>query len=131
MAKKEEVKNVETEVKPRLNFKVKKNLTLPLIKLQLETPVFIKFLGEMFVGKDVQKAGEKKKEEPAILANVINLETGEECQIIINSVVKGNLTDDEDYKDGKYVGKSFMLIKHDKREGKRYNDFTIQEIEVN
>lgn len=130
MAEKKNTAEAVESVKPKLNFKVKKNLTLPLIKLQLDVPVYIKFLTEMYVGKEVKGKGEKAKMEPAILADVINLITGEESQIIINSVVKANLTEHEDYRDGKYVGKCFMLVKHDKREGKQYNDFSIQEIEV-
>lgn len=108
--------------------KVLKNVTLPIIKHELDVPVYIQITGEMFEGKELKGTGDKAKMEPATLCHAINLETGEEGQYILNAVVKGNL--DEHYPNGNYVGKGFAITKHEKREGKRYNDFSIQEIEV-
>ena len=116
------------EVKPAFNFKKTKLITIPLLKLELDVPVYVKLTGEMFVGKEVKGTGEKAKMEPAILCHCINLENGEQMQLIINAVVKANLI--EAYPENGYVGKSFELIKHTKREGKQYNDFSIAEIEV-
>jgi hypothetical protein len=115
-------------VKPAFQFKVLKNVTLPLIKLEIDTPEYVKLTGTMFVGKEVKGTGDKAKMEPAVLCHCVNLQTGENAQIIVNAVVKENLNDN--YPENSYVGKSFELIKHDKREGKRYNDFSITEIEV-
>ena len=66
--------------------------------------------------------------EPAHLAPVINLETGEENLLIVAAVVKGNF--DEHYPKNAYVGKAFELVKLGKREGKRYFDYSIKEIEA-
>lgn len=115
-------------IKPKLNFKKTKLITIPLLKLELDVPVYVKLTGEYFVGKEVKGVGEKAKMEPAVLCHCINLETGEQQQIILNSVIKANL--DEAYANHGYVNKSFEFIKHDKREGKRYNDFSLAEIEL-
>jgi hypothetical protein len=63
---------------------------------------------------------------PAELANVVDLETGEECQIIVNAVLRGVL--DEFYPDAGYVGKAFQIVRHAKAAGKRYNTFSVDEI---
>lgn len=118
----------EVAAKPKLAFKVLKNVTLPLIKMVEESPIYVKITGAMFVGKEVKGTGTAAKMEPAILAHVVNLETGENAQIIIAEVIKGNLKDV--YPEDSYVGKSFEFIKHSKREGKRYHDYSITEIEV-
>ncbi len=119
----------ETAIKPKFNFKVVKNVTVPLLKLVEEKAEYVQLTGAMFQGKEVKGTGDKAKMEPAILCHCINLTTGEVAQIIVNAVVKENLK--EAYPDDSYVGKSFEIIKHAKREGKRYNDFSITEIEVN
>lgn len=128
MAKQDKTVEVEQNEKPKFNFKVVKNVTLPLLKLQIDEPVHVKITSEMFVGKDVKPADGDKKKDPAILSHIINLETGEPMQMIMNSVICANLKDV--YPDASYVGKSFQFIKHDKRTGKQYHDFSITEIEV-
>ena len=124
----EETSEVVNTPKAVLAFKVTKNVTLPLLKMVEEEPAFVKFTSAMFVGKEVKGSGDGKRMEPAVLAHCINLETGENVQIIINAVVKENLN--ESYPSDAYVGKCFQLVKHAKREGKRYNDFSVSEIEV-
>jgi len=129
MAKKETAAQDSTEVvKPKISFRVAKHVTLPLIKLEEETPVYVKITAPMFLGKEVKGTGDKAKMEPATLAHVVNLETGEPAQIIVNAVVVANLN--ECYPGDTYVNKSFQLIKHAKRDGKRYHDFSILEIEL-
>jgi hypothetical protein len=134
MAKKEEKTEVKADVvpsapaKPAYVPKVLKNITLPLIKLTEDIPEYVKITGEMFVGKELKGTGEKATMEPATLCHVTNLQTGEEAQLIVNAVVKGNL--EEHYPGAAYVGKGFAITKHAKRTGKRYNDFSLQEIEV-
>jgi uncharacterized membrane protein YheB (UPF0754 family) len=130
MAKAESViqaaEKLEPSAKPVFSFKKTKSVIVPLLKMELDIPVYIKSLGAMFVGKEVKSDGIKM--EPAILMPVIDLTTGEECQIIINKVVQENLK--EVYPNDSYVGKTFEIIKHAKRDGKKYNDFSISEGEV-
>jgi hypothetical protein len=108
-------------------FKVKKVLTLPLFKLVVDTPSYFKITAAMYIGKDMkQKEGDKKK-EPATLANVTNLETGEAGQFIVNAVVKSVLT--EEYPADAYVGKCFAITKQKRKEGKSYDPFNVVEID--
>lgn len=125
MPKSNETQNAQVAVK----FKVKRNITLPLIKPQLDVPVYIKITSEMFVGKDVSAAkGDAKKMEPATLVNCVNLETGEEAQIIVPAVLKGIFEDE--FPDNGYVGKAFSITKHPKASGKQYHPFSVAELEL-
>lgn len=108
--------------------KVKKNITLPLIKPQIDKPVYIKVTSAIFVGKAVNKAGDNKDMEPAKLVNCVNLETGEEAQIIVPSVLNGIFSDE--YPEDAYVGCGFQITKHAKANGKRYHQFSVAELEL-
>lgn len=104
-----------------------KNLTVPVLKLVLDEARYVKFTGVMHLGKEQkEKEGEAKK-EPATLANIINLEDGAECQLIISAVVKSVLTDE--YPNNSYVGKCFEITKRGRSPGKQYNAFDVVEIE--
>lgn len=109
-------------------FKVTKRITLPLIKPALDVPIYVKILDPIFQGKKIEN-GASKDMEAAMLANVVNLETGENAQIIVPSVLQGIFKDE--YEKDSYVGKNFQIIKHPKGSGKRYHPFTVAEIEVN
>ena len=65
--------------------------------------------------------------EPAMLANIVNLSTGEEMQTICNKVMESTLN--EEYPDAGYVGKSF-LIEQRSVPGKRYKNYRVAEIEI-
>lgn len=122
---------------------IKKHVTLPLIKPQIGQPIYIKIIGEMYVGKDISKKSRdpsKTDMAPATLVNCVNLETGEESQIIVPSVLKGILEDEYCVFSGEgeerklveqdYVGRCFMLTKQPKPDDKkRYFPFTVAEIE--
>lgn len=109
-----------------LGFKVAKRITLPLIKPQLEKPVFVLINEAVFVGKKIEQ-GTSKDMEAAHIANVTDIETGEQAQIIVPSVLLGIFKDE--YPDNSYVGKAFQLTKHAKASGKRYHAFTVIELE--
>lgn len=109
-------------------FKVKKLVTVPLLKFVIDQPIYVKITSPIFLGKEVKGSGDSSKMEAAHLANVINLETGEEQQIIIAKVVQGVL--DEEYPNQGYVGKAFQLTKLAKGSGKRYNPYTVAELDV-
>ena len=109
-------------------YKTVKTLTVPLLKLQVEVPAHIKILDKMFIGKAQKPAPGKTSMEPATLVNVVDLDTGEARQMILNEALKSILN--EAYANDKYVGRAFRVIKHEKVEGKKYFGFTVEEIEA-
>lgn len=110
-----------------LKFDVVKNVTLPLLKQQDDTTVYIQITGEIFTGKEMKGSGDKQKMEPADLMNIVDLETGEEMQMIANAVLKSTL--EEEYPEAAYVGKQFAITRNSV-EGKRYKTYKVQEIRV-
>ncbi len=109
-------------------YKVKKILTRPLLKFAKDIPIHVLIEGKMYIGKEMrQKEGEKKK-EPATLVDVVNLDTGEQCQVICSAVVKSVLN--EEYSGDAYVGKAFRITKLGRAAGKSYDAYGVAEIEV-
>lgn len=108
------------------NFVVKRNLILPTLKLEVGVPVYIKVISKIRQGKEIANSA-KEKVKPADICDVINLETGEEMQLVVAAIVKS--TFEEDLK-GVYEGLCFMIEKGDKKQGKRYFTYKISEIEV-
>lgn len=108
--------------------KRKKLLTRPILKFVKDEPRYIKFEGKIYVGKEMKpRAGEEKKKEPAHLADVTDLETGEPAQIIVNAVPMSVLM--ENYPSDAYVGKCFAITRQSRKEGKSYDPFSVEEIE--
>lgn len=105
--------------------KVKRVVTLPLRKWKVDEPAYLRFESEIFTGKQLK--GSNEELAPADLANCIDLETGEQVQIIVGAVLKSTLNDE--YPNNGYVGKSFMITQS-KVEGKRYKTYRVVEIEV-
>ena len=128
--KKNEKENTtkEAAAAPAPNFKVKRRVTLPLLKIALDKPVFLRIEDKMFTGKAIEKGG--KQMEAATLMNCTDLSTGEMVQIICNKVLESIMTEEYEDKGTTYVGLSFMLTKHPKASGKDYHTFTVVEIEV-
>lgn len=124
---------------PAFAFKVKKHVTLPLLKIQPEKPLYVTIVEPIFkakpqAGSRAEAAANKpegegaaKKKQPPELAHCIDLTTGEHCQIIIGTVLGAELR--ETYPDNSYVGKSFEIVQH-KVQGKDYATYSITEIEV-
>jgi hypothetical protein len=118
---------------PAFKFAVKKHVTLPLLKIVPEKALYVKF--EESIVKAKPQAGGRApaadsaaaKKEPPELAHVIDLTTGEHCQIIIGTVLGAELR--ETYPDNSYVGKSFEIVQH-KVQGKQYATYGVTEIEV-
>lgn len=109
-------------------YKVKKKLILPVLKLEQGVPVYIKANGPIVQSK-VNETGKKKADEkPADVMPVINLDTGEEMQIVVPAVVKSTL--EETYPDAGYVGHGFEIVKGEKPKGKRYYQYTVNELEI-
>lgn len=111
--------------------KIAKILTLPLLKLVEGTPVYVKFTGKTFVGKKIAEETGKVAKEPPIMANVINLATGELVQIMLGSVLQGILKDE--YPDDSYVGKGFVIQLTEKKRGRNggnYNTYKVAELDL-
>ena len=135
MANEKTAKTAKTETNlpeaapaPEFKFRVKRQVTLPLLKPEVDKPIFIKITSDIFLGKEIKGSGEKATMEPAHLVNCINLETGEECQLIVAAVLMGIFEDE--YAGNSYVGCSFRIVKGAKKDGKRYHPYSISEIEV-
>lgn len=113
-------------------FVVKKKLTLPLFKFESGVVRYFRFDSAIFVGKELKgkKEGNDGKDmAPAHLARVIDLDTGEKGEIIVNAVLESTLNESEGYENGGYVGKCFAIEKKAREKGKRYDKFSIDEIE--
>lgn len=107
-------------------FKVKRRVTLPLLKMVINQVYSIIFLDKMYIGKEIENS---KYDEPATLVNVVDVSTGEEKQMIVYSVL-GKLLEEE-YPDDAYVGKSFRLTKLPKagKDGREYHPFEMVEVD--
>ena len=101
-----------------------KMVTVPVIKFVPDVPKFVRIENAIYTGKKVEE-----KKEPARIAHVVDLETGEEGLMIVGKVLEGTL--DEMYPDNKYVGKCFEIVNHGVRAEKKYNTYSISEVEVN
>lgn len=113
-----------------LKFTIKKNVTLPLLKIVANSTRYFKMTGAMFIGKEIEggrKDAAGNPQKPATLAHCVDLETGEEGQFIVSHVLYSELNGA--YPDDSYVGKSFAFS-FTRPAGKKYNLVTIAEIEV-
>lgn len=115
---------------------VVKIVTMPLLKMKIGEPCYVKFLDKTFVGKELKnepKVGPDgkplQKKDPPVMAHVIDLSTGEQADIMLGKVLQGIL--DDDYPQHAYVGKCFMIeLKEQKRgrSGGNYNTYSVAEI---
>lgn len=121
---------------PRFVPEVVKIVTMPLLKLKQNEPVYVKFLDKTFVGKELKNepkvdANGKPtvRKEPPVMAHIIDLSTGEQADIMLGKVLQGIL--DDDYPQHAYVSKCFMIeLKEQKRgrSGGNYNTYSVAEI---
>jgi hypothetical protein len=116
------------------NFKKLKAVTLQLFKMKMGTEYYFKFIGPMHLGKEIEQKDTvaadgtivpAAKRAPATLAHVINLETGDEGQIICSTILNKELNDA--YPGESYIGKCFA-ISMEKIDGKQYNLTLVTEI---
>lgn len=110
---------------PIQGFQTARKVTFPLSKWKNDEPKYLKFETAIFQGKEIKQKNTEVHEEPADLANVIDLETGEDVQIIVGAVLKATL--EEEYGEKGYVGKYFEIIQH-RDSGKKYNTYSITEL---
>lgn len=116
-------------------YKKVRSVTLPLKSLKtLGDIAHVRITTPITVGKKLQ--GDDSTKEPAHLCNIIDLDTGEEMQMIIPKVLRSTL--EEEYptvgeKIG-YLGKCFEIENLGKKAGRGksaegYNTFRIVEVE--
>ena len=110
-----------------LQFKVVRKVTLPVLKISINKPYYVKIDDKIFQGKKLDN-DKKDNKEPAFLVNVTDLKSGEQGQIVLNKVLKETLL--EEYPDDSYVGLCFQIVKKPKDTGKDYHTFSLVEIEV-
>jgi len=131
MTKANETATTETKpstaqaVKGLPGFKVARNVTLPLSKWKNDQPKFLLIESEIFQGKQIAQKDGQPEEKPADLMNCVDLETGEQAQVIVGTVLKGTLQDE--YPDTAYVGKYFSITQL-RDPGKKYNTYRVQEL---
>ncbi len=107
----------------KIKFTRKAQLVFPLLKHEPGKTLFVRFTSEPAPGKKLEE-----DKEPALVARVINLETGEECEMLVASVLAGVLN--ERYSKG-VSGYSFEIEKSAEMSGKgkqKYYTFKIWEI---
>ena len=116
-----------------IKYTKKKLLTRPVISMKSEgAECFIKIQSPFHEGKmrEDDKAGDDKRKKSTLVLDVVNLETGEEAQLVAATMLVSTLT--EEYPDDSYVGLCFHLVNTGKKEGaggQRYNKMLIEEIE--
>lgn len=115
--------------KSGLIFSKKKVVTVPVLKLMPGVAVYIKVEQVMEVSKQVkQKEVGGKIMDPATIMHCTNLENDEECIVIIGKALEGSLNDN--YPNDSYVGKSFEILNSGKLGDKKYNTYSVTEVEI-
>jgi hypothetical protein len=106
-----------------IKFKRVKSHTIPFVSAQNEgDTIFVKITGEM-QSSDYIPDGQK---EEMIICPAINLETGEECNLIVGAIINKIFTATP------YVGKSWEIQNQGKagRGSTKYTKFGVWEIEL-
>lgn len=123
-----------------LQFEVVRSVTLPFFVLEAGQTCFLRF--ETAIAPDTSSfserlrasrkdAAEKPQQAPVDVANIVNLQTGEECRMIVHSVLKSTLT--EAYPSDGYVKKCFRITKSADKKGRganKYFSFDVTEIRL-
>jgi hypothetical protein len=117
----------ETVEKKKFVPKVVRNVILPTLKLVSGVPHYVKFDSAIIAKPSKEKVDGEWIEKTINIANVTELESGEQVQIVCGDVLVKNMS--EAYPDESYVGKGFMIEKSDVA-GKRYKAYKIAEVEI-
>lgn len=108
--------------------KVKRLVTVPTLTLKSGTVYYLKFLTPIAVSKVVNKDKDGKVQEPAHIAQVVQLDSGEARTLIVNAVLASIMV--EEFPNDSYVDKGFQIEPTTPKEGKRYKGFTVAELEL-
>lgn len=127
---------ISTKVALPPGFTAKRAVTLPAIVLKkegesrclrIEEPMHLS--AAKMDGKATKtEEGKTRAMEPATVCAAVDVVTGEMGNFVVPAVVKGNL--EEKYPDNSYVGCVFQITHNGKRQGKRYADFTVIELQA-
>lgn len=111
----------------RAGFKIKKLVTVPslVMKIHGEERV-LRFDTPITVSK--VKDPKKPDEKPANVANVTDMESGEQFIFLVPSVVQANL--EQEFEGEAYVDRIFLIKHCGKNPAKRYVNFSIAEVEA-
>ena len=120
---KESIETGDGEVLAKGLFKRVASLTLPHLKQAVDQTLYVKLISQVRES-DVEP---KEGEEPATIANVIDLTTGQEHIFIVPAVMLNVFEKDLA---GDYADKCFEVTKLKKPAGKRYNAYEIYQIEA-
>jgi len=85
-----------------VKYKRLKAVVRPLLKITPGVEYYVKITGPMHLGRQI-----KDDKEPATLADIVNLPTGEEMQIILPKIMREALA--EQFPKDAYVGKCFAF----------------------
>lgn len=105
------------------SFAVVKAVTRPVLKFGVSAE-YVRFEGPMYEGEKLEKS---KYDDPATLAEVVNLRTGEQMIMICYTVLITELA--KHYPNDGYVGKDFEIRKV-AADGKKYALWSIAEIQL-
>jgi hypothetical protein len=111
-------------------FRISKKVTLPSLVMKELGRTYCLHIDNASRVSNVdsgRKDKDGKKEKPADICNVTNVDTGEEFILLLPAVVKANL--EQNYEGESYVGRTFAFTNLGKAEGKRYVNFRIDELE--
>lgn len=108
--------------------KVKRLVTLPVLSLKSGDIAFVKFLSKIEQSKVKQKDKDGKEQDPAHIAQVTMLDTGENRTLICNAVLRSIML--EEYPNDSYIEKGFQIKVADPKAGKRYKGFEVAELEL-
>ncbi len=114
--------------KSGLIFAKKKTVTVPVLKLMPDQPVYIRVENAMEVSRPAGAKVPGQSMEPATIMHCTNLDSDTECLLIVGTMLKSVI--EQSYPNQSYVGLSFEVVNHGKRGDKKYNAYSLCEIEV-
>jgi hypothetical protein len=109
-------------------YEIERRVTRTVISQKDGEPLFVLFQEPAYTSDVKQKKGNKDM-DPARCANVINLETGEEHILIMNTVLESELN--KAYPDNGYVGRAYAITRSTPEQGegdRRYKVYKIIEL---
>lgn len=112
-----------------IKFEVVKNVTLPILKLEQGKTVYVKI--EDYKERESVEVDKKTGEQSTktiLIADVVNLETGENMQIVVSSVLNSVLS--REYLNMDFIGRNFAITKGEKKGSgaNAYFLYSVQEI---
>ena len=109
-------------VKKGPEIRVLKQVTYPLLKQRDNETAYVEIVGAFFLGKKLDD-----KKDAATLVHVKTPGNEGVFQFIVPAVMQSEL--DKAYPEASYVGHKFAVQKFKPEDGKRYNTFSILEVE--